>query len=262
MTKKHYYLIRIQFLGYRYSGWAKQPNQKTVHGMIDRTLPYVLGHDRFKTLGGSRTDARVSALDMVFELFLEEAITDEGAFLKSFNLNLPYDIRAVSVQVVDEKFNIIQNPKMKEYLYFFAFGEKVHPFCAPLMATFSAELDIELMMAGAQLFEGTHNFKQYCTKPSENTQFVRTIEHSRIEKNTQFTASFFPENSYVYTIRSKGFMRYQVRLMMGQLEALGKGEVSLDDIRESLVNPPDTHLRNIAPGSGLILNSTQFNSHA
>ncbi len=245
-------------MGYRYSGWAKQPNQKTVHKMIDRTLPYVLGHDKFKTLGGSRTDARVSALDMAFELFLEEAIENETAFLDSFNLNLPYDIRAISVDKVGKDFNIIQNPKMKEYLYLFSFGEKLHPFCAPLMATFSAELDIELMMEGALLFEGTHNFKQYCTKPSENTQFIRTVEHSRIEKNTRFTANFFPENSYVYTIRSKGFMRYQVRLMMGQLETLGKGEISLNDIKQSLIEPPDTHLRNIAPGSGLILNSTQF----
>ena len=34
---KYYYVINIQYLGYLH-GWQKQPNLKTVHLMIDRTL--------------------------------------------------------------------------------------------------------------------------------------------------------------------------------------------------------------------------------
>src|SRR5690606_5074657 len=97
-----------------------------------------------------------------FELFLAEPLDDQNAFLKLFNYNLPQDIRALTIKEVDAKFNIINDSKSKEYLYLFTYGEKCHPFCAPIMTTFLDDLDIELMKQGAKLFEGTHYFKSYC----------------------------------------------------------------------------------------------------
>jgi len=62
-TPRYYYLIHVQFLGFRYSGWQKQPNQKTVEGMLVKTLKFVLPNAKFKILGAGRTDARFSALN-------------------------------------------------------------------------------------------------------------------------------------------------------------------------------------------------------
>lgn len=257
MKAKFFYLIHIQYLGFRYHGWAKQTGLKTVHEMVDKTVQFVLGHDNFRTLGSSRTDARVSAEQSSFELFLDEPINCDD-FLKDFNYNLPSDINGLRIEEVDEHFNIIQTPKIKEYIYIFGHQQKAHPFSSSLVACFPENLDIELMKKGALLFEGQHNFKQYCTKPNPNTQFERDVLWSRIEINSDYTASFFPEETYIYRIRSKGFMRNQVRLMMGQLLQLGRGEVSLETIRESLINPPEKHLRYIAPSSGLTLNKIEF----
>ena len=47
----YFYLIHIQYLGFRFHGWAKQTGLKTLHQMIDKTLPFVLGDKSFKTLG-------------------------------------------------------------------------------------------------------------------------------------------------------------------------------------------------------------------
>jgi tRNA pseudouridine38-40 synthase len=253
----YFYLIHIQYLGFRFHGWAKQPNVKTVHQFIDRTLPFVLGHNHFKTLGSSRTDAMVSANHYVFELFLQKPL-DSSHFFYELNRNLPTDIRAIKIEETDEKFNIIHAPKVKEYIYLFAFGEKCHPFTASLLSSFMEELDIDLMKRGALLFLGRHNFKKYCTKPSEKTNFIRTVEVSRIEENSLYQASFFPEKSFVYHIHAKGFMRNQIRLMMGQLLRLGRGEISIRDIEETLRHPDDIPLEYIAPPSGLILNKMKF----
>ena len=255
--QQHFYLIHIQYLGFRFHGWAKQPSVKTVHQFIDKTLPFVLGHSNFKTLGSSRTDAMVSANHAVFELFLKEPL-DVEHFFKEFNRNLPLDIRATKIEETDADFNVIQSPKIKEYMYLFAFGEKCHPFAASILSSFMEEMDIELMKQGAQLFQGIHNFKKYCTKPSENTVFEREIDLSFIEENQIFQANFFPEKSWVYHIHSKGFMRNQIRLMMGQLIRLGKGEISIKDIAHSLQDPDDIPLDYIAPPSGLILNRVRF----
>jgi tRNA pseudouridine38-40 synthase len=225
--------------------------------MIEKTLKFILGHCNFKLLGASRTDAKVSANHSAVELFINQPL-DPDYLLSEFNKNLPNDINILKVDKVDKQFSVINTPKTKEYIYLFSCGEKCHPFCAPLISSFQEHLDIELMKSGAFLFQGNHNFKRYCTKPKPGAVFEREILESRIIENTVYTASFFPEKSYAYIIRSKGFLRYQVRLIMGQLLSLGRGEISLKDIRESLKGTSDKPLRHIAPSSGLILNSIKF----
>lgn len=253
----YFYLIHIQYLGFRFHGWAKQPDVKTVHQFIDKTLPFVLGHSNFKTLGSSRTDAMVSADHALFELFIDQPL-DPKKFLYEFNRNLPADIRATKIEETDENFNIIQSPKTKEYMYLFSFGEKAHPFSASILSSFVEDLDIGLMKEGALLFQGKHNFKKYCTKPSSKTVFERKIAVSYIEENRIYQASFFPTQTWVYHIHAKGFMRNQIRLMMGQLLRLGRGEINLMDIRQSLKDPDDRPLEYIAPPSGLILSKVNF----
>ena len=186
--------------------------------MIDRTFKFILKDQRFKTLASGRTDAMVSAQDAAFELFLYEPIKDSEEFLDLFNHNLPQDIRALSICEVDADFNIIQHSKVKEYLYLFAHGNKNHPFCAPIMTTILDELDIEIMKKGASLFQGTHNFKAYCYKATDNGIYTREIMSCELIENTIFKANYFPKQTYVLRVRGKGFMRNQIRLMMGALD--------------------------------------------
>ncbi len=225
--------------------------------MIEKTVRFILKDEKFKVIGCSRTDAKVSAEESYFELFLQNPLPSDD-FLEQLNYYLPSDIRALTISETDETFNIIQNPKMKEYAYYFCYGEKMHPFCAPIMAYFRDPLDIDLMKQGAKLFEGEHHWGSYCVKPSENSQFVRTVEKSTIEVNTEYTANFFPKNSFVYRVRSNGFMRYQIRLMMAQLVRLGRKDCTLEELERTLVEKPEGVFNDIAPGSGLVLKSVEF----
>jgi tRNA pseudouridine38-40 synthase len=256
--KKYYYVITVQFLGYRFHGWQKQPHVKTVHLMIDKTLKFILEKKPFKTLGSGRTDAMVSANEAAFELFLEEPISDFETFMNLFNYNLPQDIRALAIKEVNSEFNIIQNSKLKEYLYLFTQGSKNHPFCAPLMTTILEPLDIELMKLGAKCFEGYHHFKTYSYKATNEGIYNRTIETCELFENTIFTANFFPEKSYVLRVKGKGFLRNQIRLMMGALIKLGRGDISIEYIKDSLKPDSEEVMEYIAPASGLILNKIEF----
>ncbi len=114
------------------------------------------------------------------------------------------------------------------------------------------------MKQGAKIFLGPHDFRRYCTKPKPGTQFKRDILISQIEENRAFSASFFPEQSYAYRIESRGFMRNQVRLIMGQLLSLGRGEICLKDIEDTLKGKDSDPLRQIAPSSGLMLHKIEF----
>lgn len=252
------YLVTIQFLGFRFHGWQKQKNVKTVHDMVDKTLSFVFKHPNFKTIGAGRTDSKVSANTYMLQLFINESI-DRDSFLDSFNSNSPNDIKGLAIEKVDTSFNIIQEPKIKEYLYFFSFGEKNHPFAAPLIVGLDEFLNIELMKKGAKLFEGAHFFHKYCTQPSKHTIFKRTIITSEIVENTIYTANFFPKRSFVLRVKGEGFLRYQIRLMMGVLIELGKEAVDLDYIIASLEADNDRKSFNtIAPSSGLQLYDITF----
>ncbi len=257
--KRFYYLIKLQYLGFRYHGWQKQPKVNTLQRMVERTINYVLETKDFKVLAAGRTDAKVSANEAYIELFVDHKSLELKNFFDLLNENLPQDIRAISIEETDESFNIIQHPKVKEYMYLFSFGKKPHPFSAPFMYTIMSQLNIDNMTRAAKLFEGKHNFRSYCHRPNEHTIVHGEILKCEIVKNTFYTASFFPEESYALRVKGEGFKRNQIRLMMGVLLDLGKGKVNVDFIKKTLdPNAEEIILEHIVPGSGLILNAIEL----
>ena len=249
----HYYLIQLQYLGFRFHGWQKQPGVKTIQQYLEKTLRFVLKHQKFKTIGGSRTDAMVSANDAYCHLITKQSY-DTSWLLKELNKNLPRDMNVLKVKKVEATFDMIGAVKAKEYHYLFSHGERNHPFCAPMITGKITELDIDLMQQGAKLFEGKHNFKKYTKHSSEHTLFHREVFSSEIIKNERYQANFFPKESYIYKGVGPGFMRYQIRIMMGALFSLGSGEIDLDFLKKTLTHfDDDVVLNEIAPASGLIL---------
>ncbi len=251
--KRFYYLIELQYLGFRYHGWQKQPDVNTVERMLERTLAYVLKDRKFKVIAAGRTDAKVSVNQTFVELFLEKEAIDTDSFFEELNYNLPPDIRALSVKETNKDFNIIQSPKSKEYCYFFAYGKKMHPFAAPFMAFIREDLDIEIMQKAAKLFVGKHDFKAYAFRRNSNTITTGEIETCELIENTIYKANFFPKKSYVLKIKGAGFKRHQIRLMMGILIDLGRGDVDVDFVKQTLNPKKDIRLEHIAPASGLVL---------
>ncbi|NNK30558.1 MAG: hypothetical protein HKP04_06845 [Flavobacteriaceae bacterium] len=83
-----------------------------------------------------------------------------------------------------------------------------------------------------------------------------------LSENTELKASFFPQKSYVLQVGASGFVRYQVRMIMGALVSLGRGELTRDQIRQSLSDPSSLELTYIAPGSGLHLHQLDFKSNS
>jgi len=149
-------------------------------------------------------------------------------------------------------------PIGKEYVYLFSYGDKNHPFAAPYMVNIAGDLDIELMKEAAQLFEGEHDFRSYTYKPNPETKTIAKIDSSVIASNDLYTASFFPEESYAFRVRGKGFKRHQLRLMMGILFDLGQGKFDLDFFKNTLDASQDIKLTRIAQASGLLLQDVEI----
>lgn len=258
--QQYFYIIGLQYLGFRFHGWQKQPEVKTVEKMVERTFSYILERAYFKVIASGRTDAKVSVNQTYIELIVEKEIDDLAAFLMLFNQNLPQDIRALSIEPTTKDFNIIKHAKRKEYHYVFSFGEKNHPFAAPFIHNAPHNLSIELMQEAAQLFTGEHDFWSFCYKPKAETQTVFEIQEAEIIENTIYQANFFPRKSYLFRVEGKGFKRQQIRLMMGMLLDIGEHQKTMEDLKNALDGTQRIKLERIAPPSGLILHRVELKS--
>jgi tRNA pseudouridine38-40 synthase len=251
------FLIRLQFLGFRYHGVQKQLGYQTIQGRIEAVISAFFKDNSFGTRFSSRTDAFVSAEECYCLLMFQKAATLESV-QESLSV-LPPDIQILEIKTVSENFTMLKVSGKKEYHYYFSYGIKIpHVFATPLMTILREELDIEIMKEGAKIFRGHHNFKNYCYKPRANVSYEREILSSEIVDNTILTASFFPERSYIFKISAQGFMRGQVRLMMGALFRLGKREMTLDELKHSLVEETPSFVKWMVPGSGLVLHKTSL----
>ncbi|GGF44960.1 tRNA pseudouridine(38-40) synthase TruA [Echinicola rosea] len=258
-SKPFTYLCHVQYLGFRYHGWQKQPGVKTIQEMLERSFKGWLGHGEFKLLGAGRTDAGVSCMQGAFELFSAYEEQLEG-MVKGVNAFLPDDIRLLSAAPIGPDFNIIQDVKEKEYRYYFSFGAKPHPFSAPYVVVFPEALDIPLIQEAAKLFEGVNDFRNFCTKPKAEAVFKREIVASSVTAFKQAVPEWEIRTAiYCFSVRGKGFMRNQVRLMMGALYDLGRGKLTVDELEKALKGTKEVFpLSEKAPARGLVLEEVLF----
>ena len=258
METRYQYLLFVQFLGFRFRGWQHQPGQQTVEGMLKKTLKYILPGTSIKLLASGRTDAKVSARSLPVSLILPSEITNSDSFLNDLNANLPPDIRVNHIEAMPFDFNVIKDVVAKEYHYYFSNEADFHPNASPFIGYFRDPLNIPRMREAAPLFEGTHHFEAFCSRPGSKSNFERTISRSKLELNTYLTAPFLPETTYAYLVKGSGFLRYQIRMMLGALVMLGRDEIHEDDILAALEGNPTRPITTIAPGSGLLLHQVFY----
>lgn len=245
-------------MGFRYHGWQKQKSgHKTIQEMLDKTLWFMLGEYNSKTLGASRTDAMVSADDFVCKITTKVEVSAKELF-DGLNQNLPQDIKVMDLVQTDVDRNIIDESKTKTYRYYFCNELKANPMISPFMTNFKDNLDFDLIKEAAHIFKGEHDFKRFCYRPTPDKTFAREIESSSVYENTDLIGSFFPVNSYVFEVKAKGFMRHQVRIMMGALILIGSKKLTIDELKESLLGESFERIPLIAPASGLKLFKTDF----
>ena len=114
------------------------------------------------------------------------------------------------------------------------------------------------MKEAAKVFEGKHDFTNFCYKAAKNSEKVREIFHCEIIENQTFITDNNCTDSYALVIEGSGFLKQMVRIMMGTLISIRLEKKSIEDIKESLATTEFRKTGFIAPGSGLYLNRIDF----
>lgn len=252
------YKITLQYKGTSYLGFQIQPNGRTIQGELNNALAVLSKTENIKTIGSGRTDTGVHAFAQVVRIEIPVDIPEES-LARAINSHLPHDIRVIDVRRSNQEFHPIFSAKSKEYNYVFSNRESISPFAHDLVTLFPFDLDIELMKEGCKIFCGKHDFVNFQCTGTEVATTVRQIMSCELLhfKGDGHFAHILPDY-YVLRVVGEGFLKQMVRLMMGALFALGRGKITLEDLKKSLKIPQTQRLGPTAPPQGLYLMEVHY----
>jgi len=198
--------MKISYRGTHYHGFQRQPNAQTIQGALERQLSRIL-NGQTAVYGCSRTDTGVHANEFVLHFHTEREIRCKN-LVRALNGYLPDDISVLTAEDVPEHFHARFDCRGKEYLYRIHCHESKNPFMTDLAFHYRRPLDLEKMKEAAQAVVGTHDFHSFCAQATPETDCVRTIYGTHLERNGADVRFY---------IRGDGFLYNMVRIFVGTL---------------------------------------------
>jgi len=242
------YLIKFSYDGSAYSGFQTQKGLESVQGKMEEALTKVNNGKKTNLVATGRTDKGVHALSQYGHADIDVNIT-EKKLKRALNSNLPEDIHVIETTIVDDNFHARYNVKEKTYQYKINLGE-YNPLMRKYIFQYNHELDIDKMKDAIKYFEGEHDFRAFVTDNKEKENCVRKVTYTNIEKNGDILT---------ITFKGTGFLRYQVRNMVGILIRVGEAKLEPNKIKDIIESKDRTKSGKTAPAEGLYLVDVIYN---
>ena len=227
--------LTIEYDGSNYAGWQKQPNGTAIQQIVQVALQEMTQAD-IKLLASGRTDKGVHALGQV-ATFKTERLIKCSSFLKGLNSLLPSDISIKKVEEVAASFHPIHSAKKKTYCYLILNSACDSALLQKRAWHIPQKLDLKQMRKAAKHFKGTHDFTSFMGANSAIKDAVRKISQFKIAKLAHAFFGVGPQMEkqlICITVEGSGFVKYQVRNMVGTLLNVGLGKNQPSDIAQML----------------------------
>jgi tRNA pseudouridine38-40 synthase len=258
--------LTLAYDGHDFAGWQVQPDRLSVQGTLVSAFEHLTGE---KTLpqGSGRTDAGVHALAQIATVTTNSPIPVDN-LVRALNDILPRSIRVLVAEEMPPEFHARRSAVAKTYRYHIYRGAICSPFQARYVYHHPYPLSESLMIQAATLVEGEHDFTSFAavdpekrkeTLAADQESFasnvglepnnVRTIFHSQWQRHA---------DELIYTVRGNGFLHHMVRNLVGTFLMVGKGSLSVADVRRILELRDRSAAAATAPASGLFLVSVEY----
>lgn len=241
--------LTLSYDGAPFAGFARQPEQLTVQGVLEDALGTVMRRD-VVTTGAGRTDAGVHALGQVvsFDLLPAEE-PDPHALMRSLNGLAGPHVVVTEVRRAPVGFSARFDATAREYRYRIVPGPVPPVFLAPYAWWVKKSLDLRAMRGAAQALVGEHDFRSFCVADSaEGKRTVREVELLEITTDRQL-------GEHLIEIRVVGnaFLHSMVRVIVGTLVEVGSGRRPASWVEEALAARDRGAAGPTAPPEGLTL---------
>ena len=234
--------LDICYDGSKYKGWQRLPTtENTIQSKLETALSRILD-EPIEVVGSGRTDAGTHAKLQVVN-FHCHSIMDCNAIMSQLRRYLPEDIGIYSCRNVSERFHARLNAKTKTYVYRVWNSELPCVFDRKYVYRDSAVLDVTRMRVAASYFLGTHDFSAFCANKNMKKSTVRCIHSLEIQQM---------DNEVRFIVTGNGFLHHMVRIIVGTLLEVGRGERDADSIPE-LFGQDRSLAGTLVPACGLCL---------
>lgn len=205
--------LTIAYNGTTYLGSQTQKSStNTINGNIEHLLKE-LNIDT-KVVASGRTDKGVHATGQVLHFDIPEFWSDLDKLKRVMNEMLPPSIYVKSILKADDDFHARFGAKKRVYRYIIKQANS-NPFEDNLVS-FYKDIDFEKVQKNIKLFEGEFDFINFMKTGSEVKSTIRQIYKTNAYKHKDFIVLYFEAN---------GFLRSQIRLMVGSLLSLETQEI-------------------------------------
>ena len=233
--------------GTRYNGWQRQTaHDNTIQGKLETALSRILG-EPIEVSASGRTDTGVHARGQVANFHTGSGM-DCAELLAELRKYLPEDIGIYSCREISPRFHARLNALEKTYCYRLWNTAEPCVFERRYVAVMQERLDLEAMQRAARLFCGTHDFSAFCANKKMKKSTVRTINSFTVE----------PVGAELrFTVTGNGFLHNMVRILVGTLVEVGRGERAEGSI-PTLFGAKREQAGFLAPGKGLCLMEVRY----
>lgn len=239
--------LGVEYDGSRYHGWQKQPNLKTVQGILERAISKIASHEVGVVCAG-RTDTGVHALNQVVH-FDSESERSLRAWIYGVNSQLPRDISIRWSEEVPDDFSARFSATGRYYRYVI-FNHAIRPAQLRSHITWQyRELDVTLMHEAAQSLQGCHDFTSFRSTECQAKSPSRTVSDISVSRS----------GDVVYIdIKANAFLHHMVRNIAGVLMAVGNGKRPVEWVSELLSEKNRALGAETAPPYGLYLMDVSY----
>ncbi|MFD1528812.1 tRNA pseudouridine(38-40) synthase TruA [Pseudonocardia aurantiaca] len=229
--------------GTEFSGWAMQPERRTVCGVLAGALTVVLRDPVALTVAG-RTDAGVHATGQVAHSDLPADLDPEWLVRRLARL-LPPDVRVRAVTPVPAEFDARFSALRRHYRYRVATAAHgAEPLRAHDTVSWPHPLDLDAVSAASERLLGEHDFAAFC-KRREGATTVRALQRLSWTRE--------PDGVVTAAVSADAFCHSMVRSLVGALLDVGRGRRAPDWPAGLLLRGERASEVPVAPAHGLTL---------
>lgn len=248
--------LDVAYDGTDFSGWARQPDLRTVQGVLETGLGEVLrvpGGVRVACAG--RTDAGVHARGQVCHVDIPllpgigQRLDEPARLLGQLHGRLPADLQVRGICPAPAGFDARWSALWRQYAYRVADPVSgFDPLTRRSVLWSHRPLDVPAMAEAARAFVGEHDFAAYC-KHREGASTVRTILGIGWQRS--------PEGIAMH-VRSDAFCHSMVRSLVGAFLAVGLGRWPVGRPAAILAGGVRVPGSSTAPAHGLCLEQVGY----
>jgi tRNA pseudouridine38-40 synthase len=216
--------LGVEYLGTNFHGWQLQKSGiRTVQQVVEEALSSIADQP-IRVFCSGRTDAGVHAIEQVIH-FETGVIREDKAWLFGGNVNLPHDVNFKWVKRVNDDFHARFNAYARQYHY------KIHntPVRSALAGAHALweprELDITAMSTAAEYLLGEHDFSSFRGSLCQAKSPIKTIEFIQLTQDN---------DEILLDIKANAFLHHMVRNIVGTLLKVGRGEKTIEWVKEVL----------------------------